>query len=541
MDLITAFVGMGIIVFIGFLGDYIFERTKIPDVLLLIGAGLLIGPLLTHLLGRPLIYASSLETFAPYLGALALIIILFDGALDLNYDKMMAYLGPAVLHTVVIFAVNVVLVTLLFHYLAGFPFLVAALLGCVVSGTSSAIVIPLLAGSSATEDTKTVLVLESVITDVLCIVCALTLISMLEGGVVDASSVINDLLTPFAVAGMLGGAAGMVWLYFLRWMQGRQYVFMITLAALFVLYGAVEYVKASGAIAVLVFGLVLSNRDEFGRIFRLKTAFVLDKNIQAFHSEVAFVVRTFFFVYTGMIFVFVLPAAIDVGVLPAWIVSSPLAFFTLMMAILIGLFILARSTGSLITAKLKPTTRRDLGVMMVMLPGGLTAAVLAQIPFTGAAYLDPSSGYHLALEPYRAMFVNTVFIVIVACVVITTIGIFAWERARPAGRVNGANAAEQEMGAPKAVPHQSSKPSVQPRPQPKPAAPAAAPQVRSGKPAGYPMPQRTASRDRQMSDDTAPRARLAFTSTVVPPRSQPQNGQKDNVETRRGKPGRPGQ
>ncbi len=515
MDLITAFVGMGIIVFVGFLGDYLFEKTKIPDVLLLIGAGLLISPLMEFLLGRPLIYPASLETFAPFLGALALIIILFDGALDLSYERMMAYIGPAVLHTVVIFCVNVAIVTLLFHYVAGFPVLIAALLGTVVS----AIVIPLLAGSSASEDTKTVLVLESVITDVLCIVCALTLISMLEGGVVDASSVVNDLLTPFAVAGMLGGIAGLVWLYFLRWMQGRQYVFMITLAALFVVYGAVEYVKASGAIAVLVFGLVLSNRDEFGRIFRLKSHFVLDKNIQAFHSEVAFVVRTFFFVYTGMLFSFALPAVVDTGVLPDSLVSSAAIFFGILMLMLVLGFFLARSSGSILTAKLRPVTRPDLMVMMVMLPGGLTAAVLAQLPFTSPMYLDSASTYHVALEPYRILFVNTVFFVIVACVAITTVGVFIWEREKMSA---SSGAAVQRVAAKPAPPlAQKSALAAQSKPIPQVPAKVPAPKPSAARPVQTPHPQilqtrmQNAAPRQRVPEASEPRHKRAFQSTVV--------------------------
>jgi cell volume regulation protein A len=440
MDVITAIAVIGVIILLGFIGALIFERTKVPDVLLLLLIGLVLGPVFTHYLGVEIFSAGMLGFIAPYLGALALIIILFDGGLDLNYDKVMHHLGVSVLHTVVIFVVNLILITVLFHFLVGFPLAIAILLGAVISGTSSAIVIPLLAGTSASEDTRTVLVLESVLTDVMCIVSVLTVISVLKGGAMDVGSISSNLLQPFAVAGMVGGLFAVLWLYVLKWIEGKKYAFMITIAALFILYSFTEYVKASGAIAVLVFGLVLSNRDEFQRIFRLRTRFVLDKKIMEFHDELTFVVRTFFFVYTGMVFSFVIPEPTSIpAFVPAFIATNPTFFFVVIMVILMLILIFARLPGSIITTRIKASTKKDLGIMAVMLPGGLTAAVLAQVAFIIPEYMDAGTAYHAALEPYKAMFVNTVFVVIVASVVITTICVFLIEQRRISKRASGSD------------------------------------------------------------------------------------------------------
>lgn len=438
MDVIIALAVMGVIILLGFIGALIFERTKVPDVLLLLLIGLMLGPVFTHYLGVEIFSSGMLGFIAPYLGALALIIILFDGGLDLNYDKVMHHLGPAVLHTVVIFIVNLLLITMLFHFLVGFPFAIALLLGAVISGTSSAIVIPLLAGTSASEDTRTILVLESVLTDVMCIVSVLAVISVLKSGAMDIRSISSDLLQPFAVAGMVGGLFAVFWLYVLKKIEGKKYAFMITIAALFVLYSFTEYVKASGAIAVLVFGLVLSNRDEFQRIFRLKTRFVLDKKIMEFHDELTFVVRTFFFVYTGMVFSFMIPVSTSIpAFVPAFIATNPTTFFVFIMIILMVMLVIARLPGSLITTRISKSTKNDFGIMAVMLPGGLTAAVLAQVAFITPEYLDSTTAYHASLEPYRAMFVNTVFVVIVASVVITTICVFIIEQRRMSKKACG--------------------------------------------------------------------------------------------------------
>jgi len=66
----------GIIILIGFLGSLLFERLKIPDVLVLLGIGVLLGPVLN------LFDPKSLMKFAEYFGSLALMITLFEGGMD---------------------------------------------------------------------------------------------------------------------------------------------------------------------------------------------------------------------------------------------------------------------------------------------------------------------------------------------------------------------------------------------------------------------------------------------------------------------------
>ena len=53
-------------------------RTKIPSVLLLIGIGVILGPLTGW------VTSDSLISIAPFFGTMALLIILFEGGLELD-------------------------------------------------------------------------------------------------------------------------------------------------------------------------------------------------------------------------------------------------------------------------------------------------------------------------------------------------------------------------------------------------------------------------------------------------------------------------
>ncbi|MEM3437980.1 MAG: cation:proton antiporter, partial [Nitrososphaerales archaeon] len=78
MDVASLFILVGIIVIIGFLGSYLFRKTGIPDILILILLGAIVGPVLN------LVERSVLISVAPIFAALAIAVILFDGGLNLN-------------------------------------------------------------------------------------------------------------------------------------------------------------------------------------------------------------------------------------------------------------------------------------------------------------------------------------------------------------------------------------------------------------------------------------------------------------------------
>jgi cell volume regulation protein A len=178
---------------------------------------------------------------------------------------------------------------------------------------------------------------------------------------------------------------------------------MITFAALFGLYAAVEYLKGSGAMAALIFGFVLSNSREITRIFKMKTEFVIDDKIRQFHSEITFFIRTFFFVYLGLMFTF--PEVYDTSF---WIFIS--------VSLLIFLVILVSRYGIVNTLVLiRPEHKKDKNIIWVMLPRGLAAAVLAAMVVAEGI-------------PKTDQFMNFAFIIIVLTVSATTIGTYLTQR-----------------------------------------------------------------------------------------------------------------
>lgn len=440
MDVEFLFAGIGAIILIGFMGALLFERTKVPDILILIFIGLFLGPILgTYTdfgLLQDLQFEGALTQIAPYFAALALVIILFDGGLNLNLDKTMKKLGPAILHTGIAFMGTMFVTAAICYYLLGINnIFIGLLLGCVIGGVSSAVVIPIMAGVSAKEDTKVLLTLESVLSDVMCIVTALILIEILKGTATDTGVLIQHLLSAFILAGFIGFLFGVLWLTVLKRLEGKPFSFMITIAALFMLYAMVEFIEVSGAVAALVFGLVLSNKDEIARMLKIKTGFVFDEHIKQFHSEVSFLVRTFFFVYLGLTFTFTMVgfdyvpnSALN---MPEQILANPMYLFGLVMGvILIGIFII-RYIAASVTCAVDEEVKEDKPYIYSMVPRGLAAAVLAALPFTIPAFLQTiptRTEYYFLMSGHEEMFLNMAFMMIVLTVIVTTIAISLIER-----------------------------------------------------------------------------------------------------------------
>src|SRR5687767_7061958 len=89
VDPLQTLATLGGIIALGFVGYLLFERTRVTDVLLLIALGVLIGPVFG------LFSVGAFQEPTTLVGALALIVIMFDGGLGLRLKDLVSGLGRA--------------------------------------------------------------------------------------------------------------------------------------------------------------------------------------------------------------------------------------------------------------------------------------------------------------------------------------------------------------------------------------------------------------------------------------------------------------
>ena len=308
MTVIQIFGIAGILLIIGFLADFLFRKTGFPDILILIAVGYIIGPL------YHIVDPTEVAQAAQLIASLALIVIIFNGGIRFDISEVLSSAPRAVLLVILGVAISIAAIAaptfLLFHW----QLLDSILLGTVVGGTSSAIVIGLISRAKVSPNITSLLSLESVLNSPIVIVIALIVLQAISAGEagVQLSSIGQAIGTRIAVGFGVGIAAGFFWLWMLILMQKEEYNDVLNLAIVFLLYFVVEYFNGSGVVFALVFGLILGNGITVGK-FRLEQTTQAVNMMRHFTSEIYFFVKTFFFIYLGLIITFDQPLLVAFG------------------------------------------------------------------------------------------------------------------------------------------------------------------------------------------------------------------------------------
>jgi len=349
---------VGIIIFLAHLFTGLFNRIMVPDVLFLIVLGIVLGPILGVL--PPALFIE----IGPIFATITLIIILLECGFSLKLSTLRAAVPGAMALALVVFPLSMAMITGLALWLTDLELLPALILGAIIGSTSEAIVIPLVKQLKIREESRVLLSVESTVTAVLSIIFALTLIDTYQLGQFQPLEVAGSLIASFLVAIGLGVASAFIWSLFLNRIRHVKNTMFTTAACVFVVFGLVELLGFNGPIAALAFGITLGNLKPmpfpfFKRGLRLESGGLTDVE-KAFFGEIAFLLKTFFFIYLG----------VSLEMISAELMTLA-AVFTIIV-FLLRIISVRLTVGGTAPAK-------DASFIAVMAPRGLTAIVLAAI------------------------------------------------------------------------------------------------------------------------------------------------------------------
>ena len=387
----------GVVIFLGVAGEAFFKKTGIPDVAFLMILGVIIGPVFG------LIQPEAVIQVVPYFAALALIIIMFDGGLNLDIKHVIKTAHFSVTLAVLGFVLSVVMISIAAHFALGWAWLDSILLASIVGGSSSAIVFGLVRNIKISEETKSMLSFESALTDILATIVAFILFEAVLAGHFDLQTLQETIGRAVIVGLVLGFGVGIPWMYISTKLGNAQHAYMLTLGVLFVLFFLANSFGESGALTALVFGLMIGNKSHLAKILRFKLPRIeLDDPT---HNQLTFLVRSFFFVFVGL-----------------------MASFGQIEYLIFGvLMTIAVYFGRILVGKITLTKRfslLDRAVTNSMIPRGLAAAVLATYPITMGL-------------PNADAYPQLIFFIILSSVIITTIGLGKSKKIPPPESVEG--------------------------------------------------------------------------------------------------------
>lgn len=383
---------IGIFIFWGHYLAGVFERRGIPDVLGLMVIGMILGPI-SHIVDP-----TSFGKFGSLFSNLVLIFILFESGTDLKISEVKKSFRESAGITVLGFVVTFLLLSFLCYIIFHLPVLACLFIGSALGGTSSAVVVGLVRKIAVLPKTSTILIMESVETDVFTLAIPISILGLMLTGEFAFNNVISQFVASLIIALMIGIGGAFLWSFILNRLPNLKNTKFSTPAFLFILYGITEYLNFSGPLTALSFGIAIGNLKYFEP--KLLERFITNKEIvlpedeRNFFGELVFLLRVFFFVFIGI--------SIQIQRID-WLMWGAVMTFALCLArILYVPIVIPRSTPLL-----------DKAVISSMIPKGLGAAVIATLPFqNGVANGDMIQAICFSLILFSTIFTVLFFFLI---------------------------------------------------------------------------------------------------------------------------------
>ena len=240
-------------------------RLRLPSILLLLLAGILVGPTLELLEPRGL-FGAVLDPLV----SIAVGVILYEGGLSLKMKELGAHGGPIVRLLTVGVLVTWLLATLLAVGVAGLPWQTAMVLGAILTVTGPTVIGPLLRQIRPQGPVEAIAKWEGIVVDVVGATLAVLVLQTItdgqtaEGAVTSTGGAILTLLE----TGMVGGMMGLAGTYAIAIPLRRHLVpdelenavSLAVVLAVFVLSDHLAH--ESGLLAVTLMGFLLANRSD---------------------------------------------------------------------------------------------------------------------------------------------------------------------------------------------------------------------------------------------------------------------------------------
>ena len=252
---------------LGVAAQVLADRLRIPSVVFLILAGVIVGPEGLGLI-TPAIFGNALQAIV----GLSVAIIVFEGAFHLRVDRIRSAQRETLrLITFGAFG-SLVGTALVVHYVLGAPWDIAFLIGALLIATGPTVITPIMNVVPVRERVASTLETEGVVNDVTAAILAIVVFESVVRGSQGVPTLVREFAVRFGLGILVGATvAGVLW-YILRY--GRQAVEnapqnarLMVLVSSLTMYGIAEVLGAefgaseAGIAAVATGGFILGNAD----------------------------------------------------------------------------------------------------------------------------------------------------------------------------------------------------------------------------------------------------------------------------------------
>ena len=251
-----------VVVVTGIVLGKVSELLKLPDVILYLIAGIIIGPAVLNVI--------SVESF-PIENNLILTFgsafILYEGGREINLrvlNKVKVSVGLLATLGVIISTIVVGFAT---SKIFSLPIMTALLIGAVIASTDPAALIPVFKQVTIKDKIKQTVVSESAFNDAVGAILVSTLLAVITSGAFSMGESVKELLMSVVVGLVVGVLVGLIFSLLIsdkKWGVFHSYAPIISVLKVALAYEVATKLHGSGYMAVFIAGLIAGNRKLFG-------------------------------------------------------------------------------------------------------------------------------------------------------------------------------------------------------------------------------------------------------------------------------------
>ncbi len=282
------------IIAVGVVAQVLAARFRVPSILFLILAGVLLGPEGVGAWIGPVPALVTPESFGdalPAIVGLSVAIIVFEGAFHLRIDRLREA-PAATLRLVTLGAAIALLATaVVVRFALGATWVVALLIGALLVATGPTVITPILEVVPARDRVEAALETEGIVNDVTAAILAVVIFEAIITGTRAPGELVGLFAERLGVGVLVGGVVAALVYYGLRYIDlspgnAPQNARLLVLAGALIAYGIADFVATeSGVAAVATAGILLGNADV-----------PYEEDITNFKGDVTLVVLSFVFI-----------------------------------------------------------------------------------------------------------------------------------------------------------------------------------------------------------------------------------------------------
>lgn len=252
-------IGLTSVIVLGISAQWLAWKTKLPAILLLLGLGIMAGPV-TGLLDPDALMGDLLGPFV----SISVAIILFEGGLSLKMEEFREIGGTVIKLITVGVATTWVMCSVAAYYLLDLGLELSVLFGAILIVTGPTVIVPLLRQVRPTEKVGSVVKWEGIVNDPIGAMMAVLVFEIIiSGGFENMSGRSGLVIVTTIVDGVFFGTLGAIIMYFTlkkHWIPDylQNPVTLMVVISIFTASNLLQH--ESGLMAVTVMGIILANQ-----------------------------------------------------------------------------------------------------------------------------------------------------------------------------------------------------------------------------------------------------------------------------------------